>query len=64
LAPAFQFYVFEVPRHDAKTRTYLICHVTQPIDRATIIRLMGLDDARFWNERDCEFRASWEIGMN
>jgi phthalate 4,5-dioxygenase len=64
LAPAFQFYVFEVPRHDAKTRTYLICHVTQPIDRATIIRLMGLDDARFWNERDCDFRASWEIGMN
>ena len=25
---------------------------------------MGLDDARFWNERDCEFRASWDSGMN
>jgi phthalate 4,5-dioxygenase oxygenase subunit len=63
-APAFQFYVFEVPQHDAKTSTYLICHGTQPIDRAAIIRLMGLDDARFWNERDCEFRASWDSVMN
>ena len=63
-APAFQFYVFEVPQHDAKTSTYLICHGAQAIDRAAIIRLMGLDDARFWNERDCEFRASWDSGMN
>jgi len=31
---------------------------------AAIIRLMGLDDARFWNERDCEFRASWDSDMN
>ena len=63
-APAFQFYVFEVPQHDAKTSTYLICHGAQPVDRAAIIRLMGLDDARFWNERDCEFRAGWDSGMN
>jgi phthalate 4,5-dioxygenase len=63
-APAFQFYVFEVPQNDVKTSTYLICHGPRPIDRADIIRIMGLDDERFWNERDCEFRATWDNDMN
>ncbi len=59
-APAFQFYVFEVPQDDHKTSTYLVCHGEKPVDREDIKRIMGLDDRRFWREEDCEFRASWD----
>jgi phthalate 4,5-dioxygenase oxygenase subunit len=63
-SPAFQFYVLEIPQDDGKTSTYMICHGQKPISRAEIIRIMGLDDARFWNEKDCEFRTTWDNGMN
>jgi phthalate 4,5-dioxygenase oxygenase subunit len=65
-APAFQFYVFEVPQDDFKTSTYLICHGDKPVDREDIKRIMGMDDERFWREEDCEFRASWDdnLGQN
>jgi hypothetical protein len=53
-----------VPQNDENTSTYLICHGPRSIDRADIIRVMGLDDERIWNERDCEFRATWENDMN
>lgn len=58
-APAFQFYVLEVPQDDDVTSTYLICHGPRPIDRADIKRIMGLDDERFWNETTCDFTAEW-----
>jgi phthalate 4,5-dioxygenase oxygenase subunit len=65
-APAFQFYVFEVPQDDYKTSTYLICHGDKPVDREDIKRIMGMDDERFWREEDCEFRACWDdnLGQN
>jgi phthalate 4,5-dioxygenase len=63
-APAFQFFVFEVPQDDGKTSTYLVVHGAKPIARADILRILGLDDERFWNEKDCEFRASWDDDMN
>ena len=62
-APAFQFFVFETPQDDGATSTYIAVHGAKPIQRQTIIELLGLHDRRFWNESDCEFRASWETGM-
>jgi phthalate 4,5-dioxygenase len=57
-APAFQFFVFEVPQEDTVTSTYIIAHGAKPIDRAEIIRIMGLREP-FWSDNDCDFRASW-----
>lgn len=57
-APAFQFFVFEVPQGDTVTSTYIIAHGPKPIDRAEIIRIMGLREP-FWNDMDCDFRATW-----
>ncbi|WP_329285893.1 Rieske 2Fe-2S domain-containing protein [Streptomyces sp. NBC_01455] len=57
-APAFQFFVFEVPQSDTVTSTYIIAHGPKPIDRAEIIRIMGLKEP-FWNDEDCDFRADW-----
>lgn len=62
-APAFEFFVFEAPQDDYKTSTYIVVHGDKPIDRSTIISLLGLDDERFWSEKDCEFRASWDTKM-
>lgn len=63
-APAFQFFVFEVPQTDYLTATFIIVHGATPIDRQQIVHIMGLDDPRFWNETDCDFRAGWANGMN
>jgi phthalate 4,5-dioxygenase oxygenase subunit len=57
-APAFQFFVFEVPQGDTVTSTYIIAHGDKPIDREEIIRIMGLREP-FWNDTDCDFRATW-----
>ena len=61
-APAFQFFVFEVPKSDTVTSTYIIAHGSKPIDRAEIIRIMGLREP-FWNDTDCDFRATWANGL-
>jgi len=63
-APAYQFFVFEVPQTDHLTATFIIVHGPRPVDRQQIIHIMGLDDPRFWNETDCNFRATWADGMN
>jgi phthalate 4,5-dioxygenase oxygenase subunit len=57
-APSFQFFVFEVPQEDTVTSTYIIAHGAKPIDRAEIIRIMGLREP-FWNDNDCDFGATW-----
>jgi phthalate 4,5-dioxygenase oxygenase subunit len=61
-APAFQFWVFEVPASDVATSTFLVAHGAKPIDRASILRVLGLK-APLWNERTGDFRASWADGM-
>jgi len=61
-APAFQFFVFEVPKSDTVTSTYIIAHGSKPIDRAEIIRIMGLREP-FWNDTDHDFRATWANGL-
>lgn len=62
-APAFQYYTFEIPTNDTSTSTYVVAHGSSPIDRDSILRIMGLQDPRFWNEKDCNFRASWDDGL-
>jgi phthalate 4,5-dioxygenase oxygenase subunit len=62
-AQAFQFFVFETPQNDHSTATYIVVHGNKQIDRADIVRVLGLGDKRFWNEQDCEFRASWDNRM-
>ncbi len=62
-ANAFLFYVFEVPQHDYATSTYILFGGDKPLDRHELITMMGLDDARFWNDDTCDFHASWADGM-
>jgi phthalate 4,5-dioxygenase oxygenase subunit len=65
-SPSYQFFVFEIPQSDHRTSTYLISHGPRPVERSEILRIMGLDDDRFWNEKNCEFNASWDnhLGQN
>jgi phthalate 4,5-dioxygenase oxygenase subunit len=62
-ANSFQFFTFEVPMSDTQTGTYIVAHGPAPLDRDEIIRTLGLDDERFWNDEDCTFRASWADGL-
>ena len=62
-APTLLFTVFETPADDTHTSTYIVVHGAKPVDRAKIIGILGLNDPRFWSERDCEFRASWAEGF-
>ena len=62
-ANSFQFFTFEVPMSDTQTGTYIVAHGPAPLDRNEIIRTLGLDDERFWNDEDCTFRASWADGL-
>jgi len=65
-APAYQFFVFETPQDDFRTSTYIVVQGEKPVDRESILNLLGLSDQRFWNEQDCDFRASWDnrLGQN
>ncbi|HWM47607.1 MAG TPA: Rieske 2Fe-2S domain-containing protein [Xanthobacteraceae bacterium] len=58
--PQYQFFVFEVPQDDVRTSTYIIAHGPKPFDRAKMRAVLGLDNERLWNERDCEYRATAE----
>jgi nitrite reductase/ring-hydroxylating ferredoxin subunit len=62
-ANAFLFYVFEIPRHDTATSTYILFGGDEPLVREELITMMGLDDERFWNDFTGDFRASWDDGM-
>ncbi len=59
-AIAFGFYVFEAPMDDTETATYVVFHGKEALDRQAMIDTMGLADERFWNDRDCNFRAGWD----
>ena len=58
----YMFTVIETPDDDANTSTYFIIHSTdgRPLDREQHLAAMGLDDARFWSEKDCTFRGTWD----
>jgi phthalate 4,5-dioxygenase len=65
-APSFFFHVFEVPDSDIRTSTYITIHGYAPVDREKIIKLLGLDDRRYWNPQTCDFSAGWRdrFGQN
>jgi phthalate 4,5-dioxygenase len=54
----YQFFVFEVPQSDVRTSTYIIAHGPQPFERKKMLAVLGLDNERLWNEKDCDYRAS------
>ncbi len=53
----YQFFVFEVPRDDVSTSTYILAHGPKPFDRVKMKAVLGLDNERLWNEDDCNYRA-------
>lgn len=60
------FIVFETPADYEHTSTFIVVYGSKPVDRARVISILGIDDARYWSEEDCRFRASWEtrFGQN
>jgi len=65
-ATFYFFNVFETPMDDYNTATCIVTHSDRPLDYDEITRVVGLHDERFWNRKDCEFRASWDnrLGQN
>lgn len=59
-APTLDFTVFEVPADDEHTSTFIVLHGPNPIDRPAILKILGIDDPRYWSEKDCQFRATWD----
>lgn len=58
-APAFLFTVLEVPEDDTHTSTYIVVHGDSPITEEKIIELLGLDDPKYYDRKNCTFNASW-----
>jgi len=58
----YMFTVIETPDDDVSTSTYFVIHATdgRPLRRSQHIAAMGLDDERFWSEKDCAFRGTWD----
>jgi phthalate 4,5-dioxygenase oxygenase subunit len=62
-SPTTLFTVFETPADDEHTSTFIVVHGEKPVDRAKVITILGLNDPRFWSDKDCTFRASWAQGF-
>ena len=52
--------MLEIPQDDENTSTYIVADGDQPVDRERVIRILGLDDERFYNPATCEFIAPAE----
>ncbi len=59
-APTTLYTVFETPADDETTSTFIVIHGREPVDRAKNISLLGIDDPRFYSEKDCVYRATWD----
>lgn len=62
-SPTTLFTVFETPADDEHTSTFIVVHGEKPVDRAKVLSILGLNDPRFWSDRDCTFKASWAQGF-
>jgi phenylpropionate dioxygenase-like ring-hydroxylating dioxygenase large terminal subunit len=58
-APAFLFTVLEVPEDDTHTSTFIAVHGYTPVTEDKIIELLGLNDPRYYDRKNCTFTASW-----
>lgn len=57
------FVVFEVPLDDITTASFIVVHGDQPVNRTHIMKIMGLDDPKYWSEEDNWFRGDWSNRM-
>lgn len=58
-ATAFLFTVLEVPADDTHTSTYIIVHGNSPVTEEKILGLLGLDNPKYYDRRNCVFTATW-----
>ncbi|MGT2477440.1 Rieske 2Fe-2S domain-containing protein [Paraburkholderia terrae] len=65
-APAFLFTVLEVPEDDTHTSTFIVVHGNAPVTEDKIIELLGLNDPKYYDRKNCTFTASWvdSFGQN
>jgi phthalate 4,5-dioxygenase oxygenase subunit len=65
-APAFLFTVLEVPEDDTHTSTFIVVHGNAPVTEEKIIELLGLNDPKYYDRKNCTFTASWldSFGQN
>jgi len=55
-SPTSYYTVFEVAEDDEHTATYIcVDSPTEVVDRDRVIRILGLDDARFYDPASCDF---------
>jgi phthalate 4,5-dioxygenase len=62
-SPATDFTVFETPVDDESTSTYIIVAGEVPVERSKILTILGLDDARYYDESTCSWLQSWDNNM-
>lgn len=58
--PTSEFLAWETPMDDYSTSTYITNYGDKPADKNWVLKTLGLDDPRFWNESDSDYKASWE----
>lgn len=58
--PIMDFLVWETPNDDYSTSTFITVYANQPIDKAWVLGILGLDDDRVWRKEDCNYRGTWE----
>ena len=61
--PVADFLVWETPTDDCSTSTYITVYSSKPVDKHWVLGTLGLDDERFWSERDPTYKAAWENGF-
>jgi phthalate 4,5-dioxygenase oxygenase subunit len=59
-SPTTLFTVFETPADDEHTSTFIVVHGRKSVDRARVLKILGLEDSNVWSEKDCIFRAKQE----
>jgi phthalate 4,5-dioxygenase oxygenase subunit len=61
--PIMDFLVWETPADDYSTSTYITVYGAQPIDKAWIFGILGLNDNRLWSEEEPDYKGTWENGF-
>src|SRR4029079_3618331 len=56
-SPNSYYTVFEVAADDFSTSTFIVVDSSQTVNEQHIIKILGLDDPRFYDPETCEFTA-------
>jgi len=62
-SPVAAFTVFETPMDDETTSTYIVVAAEVPIERPKILKILGVDDPRFYDEKTCNWNQTWDDNM-